>query len=111
RNDLGVIPFTRSRAAPGTGVTNARQQVNTESSYIDAAAVYSTNAGELEWLREGPFDGNMANNGAPLLMQNNFLPRRDARGDPSAAPAMDIDGRLRANPNRTMVAGDQRANE
>jgi hypothetical protein len=111
RNDLGVIPFTRSRAAPGTGVSNARQQVNTESSYLDAASVYSTNNQELEWLREGAFDSNMANNGPRLLLDNNFLPRRDARGDPAAAPVMDIDGRLLANPNRAMVAGDQRANE
>ncbi len=35
-NSLGVIPFTRSAAAANTGVTNAREQVNTESSYIDA---------------------------------------------------------------------------
>jgi hypothetical protein len=29
RNDFGVIPFNRSLPAPGTGVTNARQQINT----------------------------------------------------------------------------------
>jgi hypothetical protein len=111
RNDLGVIGFTRSKAAAGTGVTNPRQQVNTESSYIDAASVYSTNNTELEWLREGAFDGNLANNGPRLMLDNNFLPRRDARGNPATAPVMDIDGRLRANPTRAMVAGDQRANE
>src|SRR5882724_7746595 len=27
---LGVIPFNRTAAAPGTGVTNARQHINTE---------------------------------------------------------------------------------
>ncbi len=111
RNDLGVIPFTRSRAAPGTGVSNPRQQINTESSYIDAASVYGPTTQRLEWLREGAVDNNMTNNGARLLMPSNFLPRRDSRGDPSTAPAMDVDGRLLANPNRAMVAGDVRANE
>ncbi|HEU5470595.1 MAG TPA: peroxidase family protein [Actinophytocola sp.] len=110
-NDLGVIGFTRSDAAPGTGVNNARQQVNTVSSYIDAAAVYGGTNQRLDWLREGSVDGNPANNNGRLLLQNNYLPRRDARGNPAAAPPMEIDGILRANPNRAMVAGDVRANE
>src|SRR6266508_2516978 len=66
-NDLGVIPFTRNAAAPGTGVTNARQQVNTVSSYIDGFSIYGGTAQREE--------------------------------------------RLRANPNKAMVAGDVRANE
>jgi hypothetical protein len=110
-NDLGVIGFTRSVAAPGTGVTSPRQQVNSESSYIDAAAVYSNSAARLDWLREGTVDGNPANNNARLLMPGNYLPRRTARGDPATAPPMDADGILRANPNNAMVAGDVRANE
>jgi hypothetical protein len=110
-NDLGVIPFVRSDPAPGTGVNNPRQQVNTNSSYIDAFAVYGGTNTRLDWLREGTVDGNPTNNNARLLMQNNYLPRRDARGNPAAAPAMEVDGILRANPNRAMVAGDVRANE
>jgi len=110
-NTLGVVPFTRSRAAPGTGVTNARQQINTESSYIDAEPVYGATTSRLEWLREGPVDGNMANNAARLLLPSNFLPRRDARGNPAAAPTMAVDGHLLADPNSALVAGDVRANE
>lgn len=110
-NTLGVIPFVRSRAAPGTGVSNARQQINTENSYIDAEPVYGASTSRLEWLREGPVDGNMANNSARLLLPNNFLPRRDARGNPAAAPTMAVDGRMLANPNSARVAGDVRANE
>ncbi len=110
-NTLGVIPFTRSKAAPGTGVTNARQQVNVISSYIDADAVYGGTTTRLEWLREGTVDGNMSNNGARLLLPGNFLPRRDARGDANSAPVMAVDGRLLANPTRAFVAGDVRANE
>jgi hypothetical protein len=51
-NTLVVIPFERSAAASGTGVNNARQQVNTVSSYVDAAAVYGPDNTRLEWLRE-----------------------------------------------------------
>src|SRR2546423_1736633 len=111
RNDLGVIPFNRSAATPGTGVTNARQQTNTENSYIDAEAVYGNTNTRLDWLREGTLDGNPTNNGARLMMPNNYLPRKDARGNASTAPAMDVDGNLLANPTHAMVAGDPRANE
>jgi hypothetical protein len=111
QNDLGVIPFARSDAAPGTGVTNPREQVNTISSYLDAAVVYGGTNQRLEWLREGPVDGNLANNGARLLMPGSYLPRRDSRGAPASAPASDVDGRLLAQPNRAAVAGDVRVNE
>jgi len=110
-NTLGVIPFVRSDPAPGTGVTNPREQVNTLSSYIDAFAVYSGFNARLDWLREGPLDGDPTNNNARLLMQDNYLPRASARGNPATAPAMEIDGILRANPANAMVAGDVRANE
>jgi hypothetical protein len=111
-NDLGQIPFMRTPAAPGTGTgTTVREQINTVSSYIDAAAVYGPSDSRLEWLREGPWDGNIANNGARLMLSQGMLPRRDARGDAATAPAMAIDGRLRAAPQRAMVAGDVRANE
>lgn len=110
-NTLGYIPFVRSSAASGTGVTNARQQVNTVSSYVDGFPVYGPNNTRLEWLREGPVDGSMSNNGAKLLLPGNYLPRRDSRGSPTAAPVMEMDGRLLATPNRTAVAGDVRANE
>lgn len=110
-NTLGYIPFERSAAAGGTGVTNPRQQVNTVSSYVDAHAVYGPDATRLEWLREGPVDANMGNNNARLLLPGGYLPRRDSRGNPSAAPVMEIDGRLRPTPNRAAVAGDIRANE
>jgi hypothetical protein len=111
-NDLGSIPFSRSAAAPGTGQTSVREQVNTESSFIDAEAVYGHDEARLEWLREGPVDGDLANNGAKLrLTDDGMLPRRDALGDADAAPEMAIDGRLMGQDGRAMVAGDVRANE
>jgi hypothetical protein len=111
RNTLGVIPFNRSVPAPGTGVNNARQQLNTENSFLDAEAVYGTTDARLDWLRSGSVDGNPDNNSGSLLMSNNYLPRADQRGNPSAAPTMAVDGRLLATPSKAVVAGDVRANE
>ena len=112
-NNLGVIPFNRSAATPGTGTStaNPRQQTNTTSTYIDAFAVYGGTNARLDWLRDGPVDGNPTNNSATLLLPGGYLPRRDARGNAATAPAMDVDGRLLANPQRRAVAGDVRANE
>ena len=77
-NTLGSIPFMRTPAAPGTGTgTKPRQQINTVSSYIDGFSVYGGTADRLEWLREGPVDGRLSNNGPKLLLQNGFLPRGD----------------------------------
>src|SRR5213593_1369718 len=111
-NDLGVIGFARTPAAPGTGVDTPREQVNTLSSYIDASNVYGVDPNRLEWLRVGPVDGDMSNNGARLMLTaDGFLPRVGARGDPSTAPAMDLMGPLVGTPDRAVVAGDVRANE
>jgi hypothetical protein len=108
---LGVIPFTRDAAASGTGVSNARQTVNTLNSYISGNPVYGPSTSRLEWLRDGPVDGNMANNAATLMLPGGYLPRANARGNASTAPTMAIDGRLLANPGNAFVAGDVRANE
>jgi len=43
-------------------VSNARQQLNTESAFLDAEAVYGTTDARLDWLREGTVDGNPDNN-------------------------------------------------
>ena len=104
----------RTPAAPGTGTGNkARQQINTVSSYIDGFSVYGGTADRLEWLREGPVDGTLSNNGPKLLLQNGFLPRADARGNAAAAPPMALMGRLEAPGAfaKALVAGDKRANE
>ncbi len=111
RDDLGVIPFTRDAAAPGTGVTNPREAINTLPSFIDGFPVYGGTPDRLEWLRTGPVDGNLADNGAALMLPGGYLPRADARGDAASAPAMAVDGRLIAQPARRMEAGDVRANE
>ena len=111
-NDFGAIPFTRTPAAPDTGSGDTpRQQINTIDSFIDASAVYGNSEERLEWLLEGPVDGDLSNNGARLLLPDGQLPTVTERGDAEAAPSMQRDGRLRAAPERAVVAGDDRANE
>ena len=114
QNDLGTIDFARTPAAPGTGTSkqNPRQQINTVSSYIDAFSVYGGTDARLEWLRTGPVDGNMANNGPTLMLtKDGYLPRADARGNAATAPPMDLMGALVGTPSRAVEAGDVRANE
>lgn len=108
-SDLPFVPFARSAAAPGTGVTTPREQPNEVSSYIDASAVYSDTGDRLEWLREGPVDGDLTNNGARLLMPDQYLPRLNTRGDASSAPPMD--DATGAMGERAAVAGEFRGNE
>lgn len=110
-NSLGVIGFTRTAAAPGTGLTNARQQVNTENSFIDAEAVYGATDARLDWLRDGSADGNPANNSPTLMLPGGYLPTAASRGNVSTAPSMQLDGRLRGAPANAVITGDVRGNE
>lgn len=109
-NDLGVIDFRRTPAAPGSGSTTPRQQINTVSSYLDGWAIYGGTEQRLEWLREGPVDGDLSNNGAHMLESTDgYLPTSSERQAP--APEMQLMGRLQTVPNRAVIAGDVRANE
>jgi hypothetical protein len=111
RNDLGMIDFHRTPAAPGTGRDAARQQINQITSFIDGSQVYGVSPVRLDWLRAGPLDGDPTNNEAELLLPNGFLPRPGDRGERIAAPLMDLNGPLAARPELARVAGDTRANE
>jgi hypothetical protein len=111
KNDLGAIGFTRSAPAPGTGVAGPRQQVNTVSSYIDAWAVYGGTDKRLEWLRDGPVNGDLGDNTASLFLPGGYLPTAADRGAAAAAPEMELMGRLAGTPDSRVIAGDVRANE
>ena len=111
-NALGAIDFSRTPAAPGTGVSSPRQQLNSLSSYIDGSNVYGVTDARLDWLRNGTVDGKSSNNKATLMLTpDGYLPRVDARGNPATAPPMDLMGALAGMPTRAAVAGDVRANE
>ena len=101
-NDLGGMSFWRTPAAPGTGRSTPRQQLNVLSSYLDASSVYGVTRARLAWLRDGP---------RLLLTYAGYLPRVGARGAARKAPAMDLFGALAGQPDKAVVAGDVRANE
>lgn len=109
-NDFGAITTDRSAAAEGTGVDSVREQVNTVSSYIDAWAVYGGTDDRLDWLRDGPVDGDPSNNDATLVTADAYLPTAADR-DAEDAPATDLVGRLFADPAAAVIAGDVRVNE
>ncbi len=109
-NDLGGISTTRSAVADGTGTDSPRQQVNTVSSFIDGWAVYGGSAERLDWLREGTVDGDPTNNAATLLNDDGYLPTAATR-DGVDAPETDLMGRLFADPDAAVIAGDVRVNE
>jgi hypothetical protein len=106
-NDLGSMSFTRTPAAPGTGVVSPREQLNGVGGYIDASVVYGDTPDRLRWLRED----RAAGAGARLLLPESYLPRADARGNAATAPPMELFSRLHANPAGAVEAGDVRANE
>ncbi|WP_394620212.1 peroxidase family protein [Lentzea sp. JNUCC 0626] len=103
------VPVFRSVPAADTGQTTPRQQLNDRGSYLNAYAVYGDEPDRLEWMREGPLDGDLSNNSARLLMPNGFLPRTTARGDANAAPFMDRT--VAVDVADLAVAGDFRGNE
>jgi hypothetical protein len=112
-SNLTSIPFNRSPQTTGTGTStsNPRQQTNQLASYINGNPVYGVDNTRLDWLRQGPVDGDPTNNSALLMLPGGYLPTAADRGNASAAPAMDRDGRLLSHPNDAYVAGDVRANE
>ncbi|HSK92356.1 MAG TPA: peroxidase family protein [Euzebyales bacterium] len=108
-NEAGDIPFTRSGSVEGED--GAPEQPNTVSAFLDGWAVYGGDADRLEWLREGPVDGDLSNNSAELMTTDDgYLPTADARGD-AEMPNMEFPGRLDGSPQTAVVTGDLRANE
>ena len=108
-NDSGEMLFKRSALI--TGDDGAFDQANMVSSFIDGFNVYGGDEDRLEWLRDGPVDGDMSNNAATLLSTDEgYLPSAAARPD-VPAPTMELAGRLANAGDNAMIAGDLRANE
>ena len=112
-SNLGVIPFNRSAAAPGTGTStsNPRQQVNTLASYINGNPVYGAHqrpAGLAARRFPGrqPDQQRRHDDAARRLPAAPDRPRQRGRrpGDGDGRPAA-------ANPGNAVAAGDKRANE
>ena len=93
-----MIPMMRSMAAAGTGTSSQtpRQQVNRNTSFIDASMVYGSSEARANALRA--FD-----RGRMLLDQDGLLPRNVA-GLENANDGIEPDATL-------FLAGDVRANE
>lgn len=90
-----VIPMTRSQPAHGTGdsIENPRQQINTMSSYLDAANVYGNSEERLKYIRTHRH-GKMKNSGDLLPPMNNGQ-QKNAGG----VNGFFVCGDLRANEN------------
>ncbi len=100
------IPFYRSEIRAGTGTTNARQQSNLNSSWLDGSVVYGSETSRARWMRT-------FSRGKMKTSTGNFLPWNTITGQQSGA--IDPNSPTMANDNghttKTFVAGDVRAAE
>ncbi len=92
-----TIPLNRSIYDPATGTTNARQQINVISSYIDGSVVYGSDSTRAAALRSG-IGGKLATSAGNLMPFNTGL------------LANANDAHIVAD-NQLFLAGDVRANE
>lgn len=90
-----IMPFTRSSFDPATGTVDARAQINSITSYIDASNVYGSDSVRAAALRSG-VGGKLLTDGSGLLPKNTgLLP--NANGGPFADADLVLAGDVRAN--------------
>jgi len=65
-----VIPFNRSLYDPATGTSNARQQLNEITAWIDASNVYGSNAERAATLRSNDGSGKLKTSAGEFLPYN-----------------------------------------
>jgi peroxidase len=98
-----TVKFSRSRFAHGTGETNARQQVNILSSYIDASNVYGADCERALALRTLDGTGKLK---SQLTPHGPLLPFNSVGVENDQGPL-----RAKNRPDKFFAAGDLRANE
>ncbi len=91
------IHFNRSLFDPATGTTNARQQMNQITSYIDGSNIYGSDTTRMNALRTGA-------NGMLKTSAGNMLPYNTMGLDNDNGP-------MGGNPADFFAAGDIRVNE
>ncbi len=93
-----MIPMMRSAfdATTGTGTSNPRQQLNNNSSFIDASMVYGSDEARANALRE--YSGGRLNTtaGGGLMMRNTLL-LPNANEGPEPNETLFLTGDVRAN--------------
>ncbi len=100
------IPFMRSEVRAGTGVTNARQQTNINTAWIDGSVVYGSDATRASWLRTF-VNGKIKTSAGNLLPWNTVTGEYADAIDPNA-PSMGNDANHTV---KTYASGDVRAAE
>lgn len=100
------IPFSRSEVRAGTGITNARQQTNINTAWIDGSMVYGSDATRAAWLRTY-VNGKMKTSAGDLMPWNTVTGEYADAIDPNS-PSMGNDANHTV---KTFAAGDVRAAE
>lgn len=98
-----TIAFSRSLFDPATGVTTAREQINTVTSWLDGSMIYGSDSQTAASLRT-------MQGGRLKTSEGNLLPVNDATTFPDGTLAMGNDAHRVPN-DELFAAGDVRANE
>lgn len=97
----GSLPFSRSQYDTSTGTTSPRQQINVQSSYIDASNIYGADPDRSAALRANDGTGKMDVSSGDLLPKNTRL---FANAPNNHDPLYYFAGDIRANEQLVLLA-------